>query len=179
VDDLQQRVAPAVVGGPGVEAAEAFVGGVEHGGEDGVVEGELIVVILRGGAARARAARAGAAARQRGPVPVEDVRCSPRHREPEGLGEQQVLRAGSVQHFNSPSPQKSRRPIGGRRGATLAPSRFRAVTQIMPRGSDILTDGDSSPQGPERGFTTGDPLSSPATGTGDARRTRSRPGCAA
>jgi hypothetical protein len=115
MDDLEQRVAPAVVGGPGVEAAQALVGGVEHGGEDGVVEGELIVVILRGGTARA-----GAAARQRGPVPVEDVRGSPRHREPEGLSEQQVLRAGSVQHFNSPSPRKSRRPAGSRRGATLA-----------------------------------------------------------
>jgi hypothetical protein len=104
VDDLKQRVAPAVVDGPGVEAAETFVGGVEHGGEDGVVEGELIVVVLVGGAAGAGGAR------QRGPVPVEDVRGPARHREPERFGEQQVLRTGGVQHFNSPSPRKSRRP---------------------------------------------------------------------
>ena len=40
---------------PGVETAQALVGRVEHGGEDGVVEGELVIVILRGGTARARA----------------------------------------------------------------------------------------------------------------------------
>jgi len=104
VDDLEQRVAPAVVGRPGVEAAKALVGRVEHGREDGVVAGELVIVILRGGTGRAIAAS------QCRPVAFEDVGGSPRHREPKGLGEQQVLRAGSVQHFNSPSPRDSWRP---------------------------------------------------------------------
>ena len=44
---------------------------------------------------------------ERRAVTFEDVGGSPRHREPEGLGEQQVLRAGSVQHVNSPSPRES------------------------------------------------------------------------
>jgi hypothetical protein len=57
VDDLEQRVAPAVIGGPGVELAQALVGGVEHGGEDGVVESELIVVVLVGGTVGADGAR--------------------------------------------------------------------------------------------------------------------------
>jgi hypothetical protein len=43
-------------------------------------------------------------------VALEDVGGSPRHREPEGLGEQQVLRARSVKHFNSPSPRDCWRP---------------------------------------------------------------------
>jgi hypothetical protein len=109
VDDLEQRVAPAVVGGAAVEAAEALVGRVEHGREDGVVAGELVLVILRGSTGRASTDRAGAACECR-PVTFENVGGSPRHREPEGLGEQQVLRAGSVQHFNSPSPRDSWRP---------------------------------------------------------------------
>jgi hypothetical protein len=93
VDELEQGVAPAVVGRAGVEAAQALVGRVEDGGEDGVVEGELVVVDLA----------AGPVARQCRPVTVEDVAGAPRHRKSQGLGEQQVLRAGSVQHARSPS----------------------------------------------------------------------------
>jgi hypothetical protein len=51
VDELEQGVAPAVVGGAGVEAAQALVGRVEDGGEDGVVEGELVIVDLGAGPA--------------------------------------------------------------------------------------------------------------------------------
>jgi len=108
VDDLEQRVAPAVVGGPRVEAAQALVGRVEHGGEDGVVDGELLVVTLRSGTARGSLV-----ARQGHPVTFEDVRGAPCHREPQGLGEQQVLGAGSV-HVRSPSPCESGRPAGSR-----------------------------------------------------------------
>jgi len=121
VEDLEQRVAPAVVGGPGVEAAQALIGRVEHGREDGVVNGELAIVSLRGISCRKRAARQG------GPVTLEDVCGAPRHREPQGLGEQQVLRAGSVKHSSPPSPQES----GGRQaaaGTRSDPVRLRAVT---------------------------------------------------
>jgi hypothetical protein len=86
VNDLEQRVAPAVVGGPWVEAAQALVGRVEHRGEDGVVDGELGIVSLRDGAARANTDCAGAAARQGRPVTFEDVRGPPCHRKPQGLG---------------------------------------------------------------------------------------------
>jgi hypothetical protein len=76
VNHLEQRVAPAVVCGPGVEPAKALVGRVEHGGEDGVVDGELIIVVLRSGTGR------GGVACQRRAVTFQDVRGPARHREP-------------------------------------------------------------------------------------------------
>src|SRR6202046_5629143 len=101
LNQLQQRVAPALVGRAGVELPEALVGGVEHGGEDRVVERELGVVGLAGAGltgarltgARLTGARltgagltgaadaAGRGAHQRRAVPVEDVRGAPRHRQ--------------------------------------------------------------------------------------------------
>src|ERR1700733_1937092 len=76
LNELQQRVAPALVGRAAVELPEALVGRVEHGGEDRVVERELGVVGRTGagltGAGLTGAARRGA--HQRRAVPVEDVR---------------------------------------------------------------------------------------------------------
>ena len=46
LNELQQRVAPALVGRTGVELPEALVGRVKHGGEDRVVQRELEVLAL-------------------------------------------------------------------------------------------------------------------------------------
>src|ERR1700689_2408341 len=48
LNELQQRVAPALVGRTGVELPEALVGRVEHGGEDHLFQRELGVVGLVG-----------------------------------------------------------------------------------------------------------------------------------
>src|ERR1700733_11968890 len=79
LNELEQRVAPALVRRARVELPEALVSGVEHGGEDRVVERELGVVGLAGarltGAGLTGAAdAAGRGAHQRRAVPVEDVR---------------------------------------------------------------------------------------------------------
>src|SRR5262249_32184034 len=125
----------------------------EHGGEDGVVHGELLIAVPR------PVDRTGPATAQRHPVALKDLPRPPCHGEPEGLGEQQVLRAllraGSAAVHISPLPRASPVTPSMRppRHETSHPTPYRNTT--MPRGNNILTERDIEWQDPKRSVRDG------------------------